>query len=101
MAFQGDLYSNDEGETNSYGKSHDLDASGNNVRTRWKRVFSDVSDETFENVYDGETYGIENTVNWAAFDRWKLAGGYTYFHENLLVPASLLSSRMTLIINGG
>ena len=46
-------------------------------------IINDVRDETFENVYDGETYGIENTVNWAAFDRWKLAGGYTYFHENI------------------
>ncbi|MBF8275599.1 MAG: fepA [Candidatus Brocadiaceae bacterium] len=46
-------------------------------------ITNDVRDETFKNVYDGETYGIENTVNWAVSDRWKLARGYTYFHENL------------------
>ena len=45
-------------------------------------LINNVNNETFENVYNGETYGIETTVNWNVTDRWKLVPGYTCFREN-------------------
>lgn len=45
-------------------------------------LINNVSKETFENVYKGETYGVETTINWNVIDRWKLITGYTYFREN-------------------
>ncbi len=42
-------------------------------------IINDVNDETFENIFDVESYGIETTLNWQITNQWRLVQSYTYF----------------------